>query len=101
MKETVVILRETDKGNVVALLPTIPVEGMLDTTILAYAENIGFFYSDVGIMRTSRSADKDNIWPVLNKLIIDEEIKPIRIYKRISAWMNEARVRDSNSARIA
>lgn len=91
-----VILRATPDGNIIALLPTIPVRG-LDSSIVAYSEELGWFQSDIGIFHSTVSADKVNTWPILAALVQKENIRPIRIVKKVTQEMTDIRLNADNA----
>lgn len=94
--ETPVIFRKTKDGRVIALLPTIPIDG-ISTAIIAYDIDTGWFQSDTSIMHNTEPSDNVNTWPILSKLIQDEGIRPIRIVKRITEAFNRARLGDGSA----
>lgn len=98
--ETPVIFRRTREGDVIALLPTIPLEGIA-TSIIAYSMKYGFFTTDISIMHSTSVADGANVWPILSALIIKENIKPVRVVQRITEEMNELRLNNNEARYVA
>lgn len=96
--EIPVIFRNTKEGSIIALLPTMPV-GAINSACTAYSKEHGFFASDISIMHLTTHTDHDNVWPILAKLI-QEGIKPLRVYKRILQWMNEERIQSLTSTNL-
>lgn len=94
---TPVIIRQTKDGDLIALLPTIPVQG-INSAIIAYSPNHGWFTSDTSIMNNTIAADKVNTWPILTKLIQEEAIYPLHVVKRITAAMDSARLCGDDSS---
>ncbi len=86
-----VILRQNEQGEIIALLPTIPVQG-INTAIVAFNPNYGWFTSDTSVMHSTSSCESLNTWPIISELIQKQGIAPIKIVKRITSTMDKIRL---------
>ena len=88
--EVPVIFRASG-DKLMALLPSLPLQG-IPSAILAYTAEQGFFTSDTSVMYSTSSAEHLNVWPLLELLVQKKGIRPIRVAKKITASMTEARL---------